>query len=84
MSPRMVGVRRGQAPTRASQDPKKGGDCADPEASWGHRRGKGPGQKDELFFGCYFSLATMVKDEDRDAGDHGQLILHVGGQQTPR
>jgi len=43
--------------------PKKGRDCADPEASWGHRRGKGPGQKDELFFGYYFSLGTMVNDE---------------------
>jgi hypothetical protein len=43
--------------------PRRGGDCADPEASWGHRRGKGPGQKDELFFGYYFSLATMVGDE---------------------
>ena len=47
--------------------PKKGGTCADPEASWGHRRGKGPGQKDELFFGYYFSLATMVKDEGSPA-----------------
>ncbi len=47
--------------------PKKGGECADPEASWGHRRGKGPGQKDELFFGYYFSLATMVNDEGSPA-----------------
>jgi len=41
----------------------KGGRCADMEASWGHRRGKGPGQKDELFFGYYFQLATMVNEE---------------------
>ena len=47
----------------SNSPPKKGGDCADPEASWGHRRHKGPGQKDELFFGYYFSLATMVNDE---------------------
>jgi hypothetical protein len=47
----------------------KGGPCADMEASWGHRRGKGPGQKDELFYGYYFQLATMVNDE--------------GGPQTP-
>ncbi len=39
------------------------GPCADPEASWGHRRGDGPGQKDELFFGYYASLQTMVPDE---------------------
>jgi hypothetical protein len=43
--------------------PKRGGDCADGEASWGHRRADKPGQKDELFFGYYFSLATMAKDE---------------------
>ena len=36
---------------------------ADPEASWGHRRGNGPGQKDELFFGYYLSAATMVNEE---------------------
>ena len=35
----------------------------DPEASWGHRRGHGPGQKDELFFGYYLSAATMVNEE---------------------
>jgi hypothetical protein len=26
--------------------PARGGHCADPEASWGHRRGDSPGQKD--------------------------------------
>ncbi len=41
----------------------KGGSCTDGEASWGHRRGEGPGHKDELFFGYYLSLATMVNDE---------------------
>lgn len=40
------------------------GSCADLEASWGHRRG-GP-TKGELFFGYYFSAATMVKDEQGD------------------
>ncbi len=30
---------------------------------WGHRKGGGPGEKDELFFGYYLSLATMVADE---------------------
>jgi hypothetical protein len=33
---------------------------ADPEASWGHRRGNGPGHKDELFYGYYLQAATMV------------------------
>jgi hypothetical protein len=40
-----------------------GGPCAGPEASWGHRRGDGPGQKDELFWGFYLSAATMVAEE---------------------
>ena len=40
---------------------------ADPEASWGHRRGDSPGQHDELFFGYYLGLATMVKQEGADA-----------------
>lgn len=43
--------------------PGKDGLSADPEASWGHRRGGGPGEKSELFFGHYLSLATMVADE---------------------
>jgi hypothetical protein len=38
-------------------------DCADPEASWGHRKGGGPGQHSELFFGYYLSVATMMGDE---------------------
>jgi hypothetical protein len=37
--------------------------CADPEASWGHRRGDAPGQDDELFFGYYLQAATIVNDE---------------------
>jgi hypothetical protein len=40
-----------------------GGPSADPEASWGHRRGDGPGQRDELFYGFYLGLATMVREE---------------------
>ena len=42
---------------------EEGGPTADPEASWGHRRGNGPGQRDELFYGFYFGLATMVCEE---------------------
>src|SRR6266542_4249420 len=44
--------------------PARGGDCADPEASWGHRRGDSPGQKDELFYGYYLSAGTMVREEN--------------------
>jgi hypothetical protein len=37
--------------------------CADPEASWGHRRGNHPGQKDEAFYGYYLQAVTTVRDE---------------------
>jgi hypothetical protein len=43
-------------------------DCADTEASWGHRSGAAPGQKDALFFGYFLSVATMVKEE------HGRAV----------
>jgi hypothetical protein len=52
-------------PENADQDtPGKDTNCADPEASWGHRRGDGPGQKDEAFYGYYLQAATIVKDEN--------------------
>jgi hypothetical protein len=38
-------------------------DCADPEASWGHRNSNLPGPKGEMFFGYYLSAATMTRDE---------------------
>ena len=37
--------------------------CADPEASWGHRNSNLPGPKGEMFFGYYLSAATMTRDE---------------------
>jgi hypothetical protein len=43
--------------------PQRDAQCADPEASWGHRRGAAPGQKDESFFGYYLQAVTIVKDE---------------------
>ncbi len=45
-----------------------GAPSVDPEASWGHRRGHHPGQRDESFFGYYLSLATMVRDEEGPEG----------------
>jgi len=46
-----------------SRPPSRGTrDCADPEASWGHRAGGGPGQDSELFFGYYASAATMMRE----------------------
>jgi hypothetical protein len=47
----------------SDQDGDRDGRCADPEASWGHRRGNHPGQKDESFYGYYLQAATTVRDE---------------------
>jgi hypothetical protein len=60
-------------PEPAAHDPETGtpaqdAGCADPEASWGHRRGNNPGQKDEAFYGYYLQAATIVKDE------HGENV----------
>ena len=38
-------------------------DCADPEASWGHRKNNLLHSEDELFFGYYLSDAITVPDE---------------------
>jgi len=47
-----------------SRPPPRGtSDCADPEASWGHRRNNLRHDEDELFFGYYLSAAVMVPDE---------------------
>jgi hypothetical protein len=53
--------------TFSAPPPKRGGACADPEASWGRRKSSQPGHKDELFFGYELSAATMVKEEDGPA-----------------
>jgi hypothetical protein len=47
-----------------SRPPPHGtGDCADPEASWGHRKNNLLHDEDELFFGYYLSAAIMVPGE---------------------
>src|SRR6266700_5300617 len=47
-----------------SRPPPRGtSDCADPEASWGHRKDNLTGDQDELFYGYYLSAAIMVPDE---------------------
>ena len=43
--------------------PARGGPCADPEASWGHRKNNLLRHQDELFYGYYFSAALMMPDE---------------------
>jgi hypothetical protein len=60
-----------------SRPPSRGtSDCADPEASWGHRSGGGPGQDSELFFGYYPSAATMMRDE------HGPAVPELARRMT--
>jgi hypothetical protein len=54
---------------------EEGGPTADPEASWGHRRGNGPGQRDELFYGFYLGLATMVREES--GAEVPELVRHL-------
>jgi hypothetical protein len=39
-------------------------DCADPEASWGHRTSNLPGPRGEMFFGYYLSGLTMVREDN--------------------
>ena len=47
-----------------SRPPPRGtSGCADPEASWGHRRNNLLHEQDELFFGYYLSDAVTVPDE---------------------
>jgi hypothetical protein len=43
--------------------PAKGGGCADPEASRGHRKNNLLRREDELFYGYYFSAGLMMPDE---------------------
>ena len=44
--------------------PAKGGDCADPEASWGHRKNNLLRSEDELFYGYYLSTGIIMPDEN--------------------
>jgi hypothetical protein len=60
-----------------SRPPSRGtSDCADPEASWGHRAGGGPGQDSELFYGYYASAATMMREE------HGPAVPELARRMT--
>jgi len=47
--------------------PAKGGECADPEAGWGHRKNNLLRSEDELFYGYYLSAAIMMPDESGPA-----------------
>ena len=47
--------------------PGKGGPCADPEASWGHRKNNLLRSEDELFYGYYLSACVMMREENGPA-----------------
>jgi len=47
--------------------PARGGPCADPEASWGHRKNNLLRSEDELFYGWYLSAGIMVPEENGPA-----------------
>ena len=60
-----------------SRPPPRGtSDCADPEASWGHRRNNLLHDEDELFFGYYLSDAVTVPDE------HGPPVPELARRMT--
>ena len=44
--------------------PARGGPCADPEASWGHRKNNLLRSENELFFGYYLSAGIMMPAEN--------------------
>jgi hypothetical protein len=47
-----------------SRPPGRDGQCADGEASWGHRPGDSPGEHHQPFFGYYLQVATTVKEDN--------------------
>src|SRR4029077_19665756 len=47
--------------------PARGGPCADPEASWGHRKNNLLRSEDELFYGWYLSAGIMMPEENGPA-----------------
>ena len=56
--------------------PGRGGPCADPEASWGHRKNNLLRSQDELFFGYYLSAVIMMPDE------HGPAVPEFARRAT--
>jgi hypothetical protein len=51
-----------------SRPPPRGtSDCADPEASWGHRKNNLLRSQDELYWGWYLSAGVMAAEENRPA-----------------
>jgi hypothetical protein len=60
-----------------SRPPRHGStECADPEASWGHRTTNLPGPRGEMFFGYFLSAATMTREE------HGPDVPELARRMT--
>jgi hypothetical protein len=59
-----------------SRPPPRGGTCAGPEASWGHRKNNLRHGEDELFYGYYLSAAVTVPDE------HGPPVAELARRMT--
>jgi hypothetical protein len=60
-----------------SRPPPRGtSDCADPEASWGHRKNNLLRSEDELFYGYYLSAAIMMPEE------HGPAVPELARRAT--
>jgi hypothetical protein len=60
-----------------SRPPPRGtSDCADPEASWGHRKNNLLRSEHELFFGYYLSAAVMMP------GEHGPAVPEFARRAT--
>jgi hypothetical protein len=56
--------------------PARGGPCADPEASWGHRKNNLLRSEDELFYGYYLSAGIMMP------GEHGPAVPEFARRAT--
>ena len=55
-------------PESFSRPPPRGtSNCADPEASWGHRKNNLLRSQDELFYGYYLSAGVMMPEENGPA-----------------
>jgi hypothetical protein len=56
------------------------GDCADPEAAWGHRNSNHPA-RNEMFFGYYLQALTAVRDEHRPQVPELITRMHLASTQ---
>jgi hypothetical protein len=59
--------------------PAKGGPCAGPEASWGHRKNNLLRSEDELFYGWYLSAGTMAFAAVLTSEGHENRAYEPGG-----